>query len=94
MRSPKLPAANDSRYELTSPMGFELVFLGAPVQMEEVLGALTNLADTHPQNQGAIAAAGAVGPLVLLLKNGSAAAKEEVRLCLSIYLYIYIYICI
>jgi len=26
VRSPKLPAANDSRYELTSPIGFELVF--------------------------------------------------------------------
>ena len=31
--------------------------------MEEVAGALTNLADTHEDNQATIAAAGAITPL-------------------------------
>lgn len=48
-----------------------------PVQMEEVAGALTNLADTHEANQLAIGQSGAVPPLVKLLINGAAAAKEE-----------------
>lgn len=48
--------------------------------MEEVAGALTNLADTHAGNQAAIARAGAVAPLVRLLGTGrsnSASNREE-----------------
>ena len=49
-------------------------------QMEEVAGALTNLADTHAGNQAAIARAGAVAPLVRLLgteRGNSASNREE-----------------
>lgn len=49
----------------------------AAAQMEEVAGALTNLADTHEANQRAIGEAGAVPPLVAMLSAGSASAREE-----------------
>ena len=45
--------------------------------MEEVAGALTNLADTHEDNQATIAAAGAIPPLVKLLGSKSASEQEE-----------------
>ena len=45
--------------------------------MEEVAGALTNLADTNEDNQASIASAGAIAPLVKLLKSASASAQEE-----------------
>ena len=41
----------------------------------QVSGALTNLADTHEKNQTAIAAAGAVAPLVKLIKSGTPSAQ-------------------
>ncbi|EOD25044.1 hypothetical protein EMIHUDRAFT_457623 [Emiliania huxleyi CCMP1516] len=46
-------------------------------QYEEAAGALTNLADTHEENQAAVGKAGAVPPLAALLRNPSASAQEE-----------------
>ncbi len=45
--------------------------------VEEVCGALTNIADTNEANQRAIGAAGAIAPLVALVKGGSENAAEE-----------------
>ena len=45
--------------------------------MEEVAGALTNLADSNDANQRAVVAAGAIPPLVALLGDASASHREE-----------------
>ena len=45
--------------------------------MEEVAGALTNLADTSRDNQLEITKAGAIKPLVKLIGNGASASCQE-----------------
>merc|ERR1719399_2293303 len=46
--------------------------------MEEVAGALTNLADTNEDNQAEIAKAGAIAPLVKLIgASASPSCQEE-----------------
>lgn len=45
--------------------------------MEEVAGALTNLADTNEDNQVSIASAGAIPPLVKLLSSKRSSEQEE-----------------
>jgi hypothetical protein len=45
--------------------------------MEEVAGALTNLADTNEDNQEAIGKAGAVAPLIKLLGSGVPKSGQE-----------------
>jgi hypothetical protein len=45
--------------------------------MEEVAGALTNLADTNEDNQEAIGKAGAVAPLIKLLGSGVRKSGQE-----------------
>merc|ERR1719149_318411 len=57
---------------------------GTPSGQEEAAGALMNLVSDAPQHQKAVADAGAVLPLVMLLSfGGTAAAKEQAAAALG-----------
>ena len=56
---------------------------GSPSGQEEAAGAIMNLVADAPEHQKAVAAAGAILPLVMLLSWGSPAAKEQAAAALG-----------
>jgi len=56
---------------------------GSPTGQEEAAGAIMNLVSDAPAHQAAVAEAGAVLPLVMLLSWGTQAAKEQAAAALG-----------